>query len=234
MKLRSHLNSRAETCFSIQAFTPHARPPSRRPPPSRYETARPAQEEALTHLENINLDEFVHAILAREKREEGERAQEFMRSLNGTWFQGNNEHFKCAKIYNTLGIKKSRSVVRPRSERYSPELLRERVDFTREFRQNGLFPSRKASSYNVKKLAKSPTATPAAHHVASPTKNCEGSLKYQIVKTIKSELEGRTSRGSIRPGKNIQTVAGTPFYNEKLAGKNRQAMVTGKKMLIHE
>ena len=70
----------------------------------------------MTDLENINLDEFVHAILARERREEGEQAQEFMRSLNGTWFQGTKEQFMCAKIYNTLGIKKSRSAVKPRPD----------------------------------------------------------------------------------------------------------------------
>jgi hypothetical protein len=68
-----------------------------------------------TDLENINLDEFMHAILAREQKEENEKAHEFIRSLNGTWFQGTNEHFQCSKIFNTLGIKKSRSAVRPKS-----------------------------------------------------------------------------------------------------------------------
>jgi hypothetical protein len=182
MKLRSHINPRAETCFSIQTFTAHSRPSSRRLPPSRHETARPQREDTPGDLENINLDEFVHAILGRERRAEGEGVQEFMRSLNGTWFHGTNEQFKCAKIYNTLGIKKSRSAGRPRSERYNPELLRDKVDFTKEQRQNGLFPSRR--THQARKLPRTATATP--HH-GSPSK-CEGSLKQQIVRSIQQEL----------------------------------------------
>lgn len=113
---------------------------------------------------------------------ESEKAHEFIRSLNGTWFQGTNEHFRCSKIFNTLGIKKSRSTVRPRSERYNPENLRDRIDFTKEFRQTGVFPSRKSNICNLKKVGKSPVST--QHHIGSPSKSSEGSLKLQIVKII--------------------------------------------------
>lgn len=117
----------------------------------------------------------------------------------------------CSKIFNTIGIKKSRSTARPRSERYNPELLRDRIDFTKEFRQTGVFPSRKTNSHNLKKLAKSPIATP--HH-ASPNKNNEGSLKYQILKSIRNEMEGKpVSRMSVRPLKQAYVAANNPLNN---------------------
>ena len=59
-------------------------------------------------------------------------------------------------------------------------MLRDRVGFTKEVKLSGLFPSRKT---HLRKTAKSPTAH--AQKVVSPSRN-EGSLKYQIVKSIKN------------------------------------------------
>jgi hypothetical protein len=86
------------------------------------------------------------------------------------------------------------------------------VDFTKAFKQTGLFPSRKINPHNIKKLAKSSTATP--HHVISPVKGNEGTLRYQIVKSIKHEIEPKpTSRMSVRTLKNGHATTVSNAFN---------------------
>jgi hypothetical protein len=121
----------------------------------------------------------MQVIASKQKKEiEGSKAHEFIRSLNGTWFQGTEDNFKCSKIYNTLGIKKNRSLIRPKSERYNPEHVRDRIDFTKDAKISGLFPSRKPNTQGKKRIAKN-----IVH--SHPIKENEGTLKYQIMKAIK-------------------------------------------------
>lgn len=161
-----------------------------------------------------------------------------IRSLNGTWFQDVvHDEYRSSGIHNTLGIRRNKSSNRQRRELYTeranPETLMDRHDFTKQYQQPNIFPSRKISS--LKKIS---VKIGAPRYERTPSKSKlsgEGELKFQIIKSVTNK---DSSRLSTRQTQRSSRITHSPnifrtFNNDKIVKSSNQPVVKGVRMTIY-
>ena len=170
--------------------------------------------------------------------------QSAMRTLNGTWFKSTPDSHLPNAMTSSLAVRKQRNSLKHKERQ---AVRSEGVDFTKEYQQQGIFPSRSA-----KRMQRRPSEP---HHVyssahRSPFPHEEGQLKMKIIKTVKHEGKGTGGNaphwgsGGARSGRNTAPSSlgkhrPQPFIdvfsnNGILGAGDSRPMVKGTRMHLHE